>query len=366
MNIALLSGAYKNAGDFLITHRANLLLQRYIPDSNIAIYTRNNISAYLKEINQMDAVVVSGGPIYMPDIVSMFDVDIRKTIKKPIMVVGGGWYGYGNGSNQIYQYKINKESYRLLKYIDDYGYGLSCRDICSIKALSKYKFKTMCLTGCPAWYDLDNIDNLSINGDFSQIKKIVVSDPARTENYSQVLRVVRFLKSRFPSAQIIFAFHRGIKSDIHTAKKTELYLKKLNNDIQQLEIKTVDLSYGVDGFSVYDNCDLHVGYRVHAHIYCLSKRIRTILIEEDGRGAGLDMTLGLPNIKAYDDRFQPSNKYSEKLYRMSNISRNRYIIQELDNYLNILQLTDDQPLKNSFILMQKYFQNMVSFITRLI
>ena len=41
MNIALLSGADKNAGDFLIVHRAKKLIEQEIPDCVLHEFKRN-------------------------------------------------------------------------------------------------------------------------------------------------------------------------------------------------------------------------------------------------------------------------------------------------------------------------------------
>lgn len=65
MEIGLLSGAYKNAGDFLIEKRAQEILQNFIPGINIHHFLRNEISDNIKHLNKMDALVFTGGPIYM-------------------------------------------------------------------------------------------------------------------------------------------------------------------------------------------------------------------------------------------------------------------------------------------------------------
>lgn len=57
-----------------------------------------------------------------------------------------------------------------------------------------------------------------------------------------------------------------------------------------------DISGSADGFLIYDNCDLHVGFRVHAHIYNLSKRNKTLLLNEDFRGFAVNETLGFYQI----------------------------------------------------------------------
>ena len=56
MDIALLSGADKNAGDFLITKRAKSLLRFVHPEANVAQYKRNeSLDAFVDEINKYDS-----------------------------------------------------------------------------------------------------------------------------------------------------------------------------------------------------------------------------------------------------------------------------------------------------------------------
>lgn len=52
MNITLLIGAYKNAGDFLIVDRSIKMLQDVYPNCNITTYLRNEkLDKYLDEIS---------------------------------------------------------------------------------------------------------------------------------------------------------------------------------------------------------------------------------------------------------------------------------------------------------------------------
>lgn len=39
---------------------------------------------------------------------------------------------------------------------------------------------------------------------------------------------------------------------------------------EKIGVKMIDISKSVDGLRIYDDCDLHIGFRVHAHIYNLS------------------------------------------------------------------------------------------------
>ena len=45
-------------------------------------------------------------------------------------------------------------------------------------------------------------------------------------------------------------------------------------------------------FRVFDEAGCHVGYRVHAHLYCLSHATPSYLVAEDSRGLGVHETLG--------------------------------------------------------------------------
>jgi len=51
---------------------------------------------------------------------------------------------------------------------------------------------------------------------------------------------------------------------------------------------------------VYEDFDLHIGYRVHAHLYFLSRRIPSILLSEDVRGSGQAKSLGMEEIRVGD------------------------------------------------------------------
>ena len=99
----------------------------------------------------------------------------------------------------------------------------------------------------------------------------------------------------------------------------------------------------------------HIGYRVHAHIYSLSQRQRTILIEEDGRGAGVDQALGLKQIKAYDCRKIIDSKYRRKLNSILKVNfSSPYVCNELDQYIDELASNDWIQFVWAFERMQYY------------
>lgn len=61
LKIAFLSGAYKNAGDFLIESRCMELLTYFIKDISIDKFLRNEITGKCEELNNYDAIIIGGG-----------------------------------------------------------------------------------------------------------------------------------------------------------------------------------------------------------------------------------------------------------------------------------------------------------------
>ncbi|MCR5176340.1 MAG: hypothetical protein K6C05_05760, partial [Anaerovibrio sp.] len=100
----------------------------------------------------------------------------------------------------------------------------------------------------------------------------------------------------------IFSFNNGINTKYSSVCNNTIkdYLK--NNNITFYDLSGSDV-----GFENYNDADLHIGFRVHSHIYSLSRRIPSILIEEDLRGYGINETLGLPHLLASDISCSSSN-----------------------------------------------------------
>ena len=171
-----------------------------------------------------------------------------------------------------------------------------------------------------------------------------------------------------------FIFHRIDKN------KKEKERKNLISALKEIGVKVHDISYGVDGFKIYDDCDLHLGYRVHAHIYNLSKRNISVLLEEDGRGAGANSALKLNNIIAYNEKSRMKenklikhkhiNKVKVKinkilkrigLYNVENLT-NKYILKNIDDYLEELNNANYNQFNTTFNLMKYNYDIMIKYI----
>lgn len=287
----LLTGAIKNVGDFLIADRSKKLFSSFVSNNFYEFNRWENFEDKLDVINNAKAVIMCGGPGYAsnmyPDIYPLVN-DLSK-LKVPIIPLGVGWSGQPR--NNPLGFRFSSLSRKLMDYIHNFGL-YSCRDILTEEILKKEGYNQVVMTGCPVWYDLDFIGKPFKTK--KDIRKIVFTTPASPKLLFETIRVMKFLRDFFPESEIIVTFHRGIKRDKHTSFKTSLMYTLMAEYGKFLGFEIKDVSYDLSKIEFYNNMDLHIGYRVHAHLYFLSKRLPSILICEDGRGIGMSKTLKLP------------------------------------------------------------------------
>lgn len=365
-----MSGAYKNAGDFLINHRCRQLIHSVIPDAEICEFKNNQLlDDSIHEINRNDIIILGGGPGYVrnlyPNILSL--TTRLSDIKIPIFPMALGWIGSDVNSDTLYQFKFGEGTRNLFSKIS-WGERLSfgCRDIYSEKILRINGIRNTIMTGCAAWYDSDYIDSLKIHND-GEIKRICISDPADPFLHDMLFELCVFLKEYIPDVSIRVVFHRGITPDQYTSDETGSKLQKICNKLDQIGVVYSDISYSWNGFELYDKCDIHIGFRVHAHIYNLSHRNRTILIEEDSRGAGVNDTLGLQGIKAHDIKKNFNNSIIRKVNNHMHFrsDKSQYICCEVMRQLESILSDKGIQYTWAFDRMRYYYEKMIKHISQI-
>lgn len=356
MRILLLHGAIKNAGDFLIKHRVEQLLKNNLNSCDIySIWEGESLNPQRHLIDECDAIVFGGGPfftsrIYPHDIPFVENLD---EINKPMINLGGGWFGSDGSSKSIFNYTLDSSSQNLLKHIEKSAGVLSCRDWQTTNMLRKKGFKAE-MHGCPAWYDMDY---LSKKLELKDVKRICISDPAMLSNLEAARNLVTWTRSKYKNAEILYIFHRGMWGD-DDGKQGKIREQGIKGILEKNHVKCVNIAGGCEGFSIYDTCQLHIGFRVHAHIYNMSHRNLSILIEEDGRGAGVNQALGFNSIYAYDESKQYKNQIIVKLKNKINPTNNSYIIDELECQLQRIEDTNGMEYEQAFTRMRYYYQQM--------
>ena len=287
----LLVGTKKNVGDFLIVHRCKELLKEHAGMGEYLEYKRwLPLDDELDKINNTKAVILCGGPGYSsdfhPNIFRLAD-DLKK-IEVPIIPMGLGWFGKANMTPETF--KFSDSSMKAIKHIHESCETSSVRDVITQSVLNNHGMENVMMTGCPAWYD---INKMGTKFSIEEPKRIVVSGCQNKKFYPQNVKLMKAVKKAYPDAEHVYSFHRGIGSDSETSAVESMFLKRMAKQAKNLDFIVEDVSYDIsDMVDLYSKCDLHVGYRVHGHIFFLSQRKPSFLLHEDWRGRGLSKSLG--------------------------------------------------------------------------
>ena len=153
------------------------------------------------------------------------------------------------------------------------------------------------------------------------VKKIVLSDPGMTKEAidhkpkaQQALQLAAIVRERFPHADFIYTFNGGI----HTKYSTQCNLDILKG-LEGLGIPAVDLTKEKNGFAIYDDADLHIGFRVHSHILAFYPEQISRMQFVPSKSLAHDMDSALDgicteNIEMYCKAFQSMKRtYEEKM-----------------------------------------------------
>lgn len=350
LKIALLIGKIKNAGDFLIAERIKQLLKLVYPECEINEYIRvYRLEPHLASLNSNDIAVVAGGPALLSGDNPLLCIDDISRITIPICALGVGWFGTDTKPDILYRYELTGVNLELFKRIAADTKLIGCRDMASVNILRNSGLECGMLTGCPAWYDLEKVQVTSVNKKLSgKIGKVCISDPANPGNIGKLLEVVQYVQKFIAPKEIVVLFHRGIASDMESYRILIQYL-------EENQITYFDIAHDWVGFKHYDDADLHIGFRVHAHLYNLSKRNISVLISEDGRGAAANETLGLPVVRSYGDVIQKDGRITA--------THNEYLVYQLDDVLKNTIDTNYYELERAFETMNHYYQKMIEHIT---
>lgn len=332
--ITILTGAKKNIGDYLIGDRAKSLLKEFVDDDILELDRFKDLTPHLDQINSSRALILCGGPAYDEDIYPGIYplVNDLSRIKVPIIPFGLGWSGKPIFQPKAFTFK--PEALDFIQSIHSKIEKSSCRDIVTEKILNNQGIKNVIMTGCPVWYSLPDIGKKAKN---TTIKKIVVTTPAGKHLWNQSNEVLKSVKKQFPEAEIIYSFHRGIYPGSGTPLRQGLsymlmsFLGFING------AKIVDVSYDLSKIKFYDECDLHVGYRVHAHLYFLSKRIPSILINEDGRGLGMTESLGQENLTINQENLLERLNFILSNNKQNNFKWFDQVYNKIDSHFEVMK-----------------------------
>jgi len=354
MKLLLLANPYANGGDYLILDRVVELLKLFKPYAEIHCQFEPNKLLDPSIINQYAAVITGGGGAQFSEQFIRQSPTYRliDQIKIPIHYMGTGIYSSAGFDAVVYQIQYSADIIAYFNKVIDKGGQLAARDTIVEAILKNNGLQNVIMTGCPAWYDYRRINSLDLESTNlkspAHVKELFVSNHGLTKNQNdhaakigQMVSLLTWLKRKYHKAQITLTFNDGIETR---------YSRNYNATVQEYAlahgVKCLDLSYDGRKFEAIRHADLHVGFRVHTHLYLLSQRVPSLLIEEDIRGFGMNEVLGLPHVTAYDE---------EMMMETGRFSPNSYLLKKTDNVLDHMMSTNFIDTRTAFVRMKNAF-----------
>lgn len=299
--LVVLSGAKKNIGDFLIVDRATKLIEAVLGEEVVVLPRWLPLDEHEEVVARARAVVVGGGPGVLPEmyprIYPLFrDPGRLRELGVPLRLLGVGWFASRGDEAEFKRFRWSAESVALIGAMRGM-LAVSTRDAVTRRLLLANGFTDVTMTGCPVFYDLERLGQPYRRP--SDVRRVVFTTPQSPRYAAQSVALLAAVIERFPGAHVVAAFHRGITADEFTSAAEAARLADLAARCEALGAEVRDVSYDLARIAFYRDADLHIGYRVHAHLMFLSARRPSILLEEDGRGRGFAEVLPAPSVRAW-------------------------------------------------------------------
>jgi len=269
----------QNIGDQLITDSLISILKKQQPNSEVMSFWREESYTNIKEKIESASAVVFACLAIRPNFAKEEYPYIEDVIESgiPIYIISSGTSLDVSGITDLDSY-LNDRSKEVLRKLDDKAVHFGIRGALSYKFLKNMGLKNIQHTGDVAFYSESYLGKK-----FEKPKKvnnIVISDPHRAIAYRKsFLELIKQLKTNFPLAELTVALHGKNEVIESLCLKEGIRFSSIYRDKKA-------------GLEIYDNADLHIGYRVHAHVSTLKRRKISYLLEQDGRGC--DYGLSLP------------------------------------------------------------------------
>ena len=373
----ILTGSKNNAGDFLIKYRAKALFKIIRPDRDIVdLNGWESFDDYkLQTINESRALILMGGPSLVKNMVpNVYNLEeYIDAIKVPVILMGVGWKSKRGNWEDTYNYDLNRPTLKLLNKVKGSEFLSSVRDYHTLNVLRFKGIENVLMTGCPAYYDYKYL-----NKDFAEnkIEKVsfslgvsFIESPSMFRLMKEnVLECKKHFKGNF---EVVFHHSLNRKDFKDKHKKISKHVLKHNQFADWLDennIKYIDISGSAKNLiNYYSNVDLHIGYRVHAHIFMNSISKKSILICEDGRAKGVKGSINgivLKGFLNFKNKFH--NKVLNKLIPnydkfKSNLSLSKELVSEIEYEKRI----NFSRMKNSRKIIDSNYKVMFDFLNQL-
>ena len=377
-----LTGSKNNAGDYLIKHRAFDLLSKFRPDRHLVEFNEWEAldDKKLAIVNESEALILVGGPgvvrtMYPNTYPLRSNLD---DITVPIILLGVGWKDVQGDWRNTHSYRLSDDSLQLLRKINDSGCQSSVRDYHTRNVLALRGFSNVLMTGCPAYYDLNYVGKDNDPAPETSIERVAfslgvtfVSSPSMNEATRQT---ILSLRDYFGSAGFEVVFHHAMDGQKFQQVYGAQYQRHADKHLQMADwlnangINTVDISGSADKLmNYYESVDLHIGFRVHAHIHMHSISRPSVLISEDGRGRATERVIGGVVVNSVEEyRYDLVSRVLNKLLPgFDPIRVNPHLAAEVIQAMDYEKKTRFSRMRLSRFAIDKNFEVMKTFFEQL-
>ncbi|NTW27560.1 MAG: polysaccharide pyruvyl transferase family protein [Candidatus Moranbacteria bacterium] len=321
-----------NLGDGFILNA----IKRQIPFSELRYQfstKRSLTDSEIDLINNGKALIIAGANQLNADYVPWvgFSLESFNKITVPIIPFGVGYGGELHSTGKMSE--LTKEI--LLRIHGNIKFS-SWRCFNTVKYLNSSVDdigKKVLMTGCPVIYG-----SKLLNGEpfSSSVKKIVYTPTERGFWKKREYDTLRFIVDNFKGSEITMVLHQdytklGIREYLWNLLHNQSLPRLLHAYAKKRGVAIVMPKTIEEGESIYNDCDLHIGSRLHAHLYCLSMCKKSFLTHVDGRAVGFSEYLNFTivdhtEISKYLD-------YDFEIYRKSAIIH----YEEMKKFINYLR-----------------------------
>ncbi|MEO8208744.1 MAG: polysaccharide pyruvyl transferase family protein [Chloroflexota bacterium] len=269
----LLHRALRNAGDALIFERARRLIAAEHPSARLDVAEAwRPLADQLpsRQLATYRAIVICGGPGYGPGMAGRYPLGDVGGLP-PLVLLALGSYVTPGTTRQLASYRIDGDDRNFLEAVLARTPWLGARDPLTAGLLARNAFQRVLMTGDPAWYDMERIED-PVRAVFPPTR-VAFTPPANPVYFAQARHLFETVAARWPEAAVTLVHHRGIQRPFARLAEARGWTQR-------------DITGGWRGFEVYNTVDLHVGYRLHAHLYATSVGTPSYVVAEDSRGTG--------------------------------------------------------------------------------
>jgi hypothetical protein len=182
------------------------------------------------------------------------------------------------------------------------------------------------MTGCPVMYDRNILEGSTFS---DRVESVIVTVTERGDFWEREIATIDFVVKKYKSARKTLSLHQDF--DLLRAKEKDknwfAFMQSFfklseqeTSEVMQLREYARHQGFKIfkpkrveECYKLYNKSDLHIGSRVHAHLYFLSQAKKTFVTYVDDRCLGFSKTLDFPICDPQN--FEQYLDYNFEIYR---------------------------------------------------